>query len=95
LAGYVGAWAVVSFMQVGCKERAGKTFQKSSSPLSLHLQGRRSCTVLFKAALCSLFVFFFFEEKENEFGSDPKMSYDNTHAIRVYQHNFRIQFSPI
>jgi len=95
LAGYVGARAVVSFMQVGCKERAGKTFQKSSSPLSLHLQGRRSCTVLFKAALCSLFVFFFFEEKENEFGSDPKMSYDNTHAIRVYQHNFRIQFSPI
>jgi hypothetical protein len=59
LAGYMGAWAVVSFMQVGCKERAGKTFQKSSSPLSLHLQGRRSCTVLFKAALCSLFVFFF------------------------------------
>jgi hypothetical protein len=24
-----------------------------------------------------LFVFVFFEEKENEFGSDPKMSYDS------------------
>jgi len=61
---------------VGCKERAVKTFQKSSSPLSLYLQGRRSCTVPFKTASCSLFVYFFFEEKENEFGSDPKMGYD-------------------
>jgi hypothetical protein len=63
-------------MQVGCKERAVKTFQKSSSSLSLHLQGIRSCTVPFKTASCSLFVYFLFEEKKNDFGSDLKMSYD-------------------
>jgi len=44
----------------------------------MHLQGRRSCTVPFKTAPCSLFVYlFFFKEKENEFGSDPKMGYDS------------------
>jgi len=68
-AGFLGKWG-------GERER-GKDL-KSSSPLSLHLQGRRSCTVPFKTAPCS---FFFFEEKEKKFRSDPKMSYDNH-----YQH---------
>jgi len=46
------------------KERgSGKRFQKSSSPLSLHLHGRRSCTVSFKTAPCS---FFFFKEKKRK-----------------------------
>jgi hypothetical protein len=27
-------------------------------------------------------LFFFFEEKENEFGSDPKMGYDNHYVIK-------------
>jgi len=72
LAGYVGAWAVVSFMQVGCKERAVKTFQKFSSPLSLHLQGRRSCTVPFKTTSCSLFVYFFFKKRKMNLGVTQK-----------------------
>jgi hypothetical protein len=72
LAGYVGAWAVVSFMQVGCKERAVKTFQKSSSPLSLHLQGRRSYTVPFKTASCSLFVYFFLKKRKMNLGVTQK-----------------------
>jgi hypothetical protein len=46
---------------------------KSSSPLSLHLQGRRSCIVPFKTAPCSFFL-----RKEKKFGSDLKMDYDNT-----------------
>jgi hypothetical protein len=59
----VGAWAVVSFMQVERREsEREKHFQKSSSSLPLHAQGR-SCTVPFKTAPCS---FFFFEEKENK-----------------------------
>jgi hypothetical protein len=49
--------------------------------LSLHLQGRRSYTVPFKTVR-SLFVFFFFEEKENEFGSDLKMGYDTSNHPR-------------
>jgi hypothetical protein len=53
--GFVGKWG-------GERER-GKDL-KSSSPLSLHLQGRRSCTVPFKTASCSFF--FFFEEKEKK-----------------------------
>jgi hypothetical protein len=38
-------------MQVeGRKSEREKHFQKSSSSLPLHAQGRRSCTVLFKTA---------------------------------------------
>jgi hypothetical protein len=54
-AGFLGKWG-------GEREgkNSGKIFQKSPSPLSLHLQGRRSCTVPFKTAPCSFFLFFFF-----------------------------------
>ena len=67
-AGFLGKWG-------GEREgkNSGKIFQNSPSPLSLHLQGRRSCTVPFKTAPCS----FFFEEKEKKIGSDPKLGYDN------------------
>ena len=53
-AGFLGKWG-------GEREgkNSGKNFQKSPSPLSLHLQGRRSCTVPFKTAPCSFFCFFF------------------------------------
>ena len=51
-AGFLGKWG---------GERGGKnsrkSFQKSPSPLSLHLQGRRSCTVPFKTAPCRFFFF--------------------------------------
>jgi hypothetical protein len=69
-AGFLGKWG-------GEREgkNNGKNFQKSPSPLSLHLQGRRSCTVPFKTAPCSFF--FFFLEKEKRFGGDPKMGYDS------------------
>jgi len=61
-AGFLGKWG-------GERER-GKDL-KSSSPLSLHLQGRRSCTVPFKTAPCNFF-FFFFEEKEKNLGVTQK-----------------------
>jgi hypothetical protein len=48
-----------------------KHFQKSSSSLPLHAQGRRSCTVPFKTAPCS-FLFFFFEEKKKNLGVTQK-----------------------
>jgi hypothetical protein len=56
--GFVGKWEERE------GEVSGKSFQKSHSPLSLHLQGRRSCTVPFKTAPCRFF--FFFLEKENK-----------------------------
>jgi hypothetical protein len=62
LCGY-GFWQ--GFMQVeGRESEREKHFQKSSSSLPLHAQGRRSCTVSFKTAPCSLIFFFFFEEKK-------------------------------
>jgi hypothetical protein len=60
-AGFLGKWG-------GERERGritGKIFKKSPPPLFLHLQGRRSCTVLFKTTPGSFF-FVFFEEKENK-----------------------------
>jgi hypothetical protein len=49
--GFLGKWG-------GERERenGNKTFQKSSSPLSLHSQGRINSTVPFKTALCSFFL---------------------------------------
>jgi hypothetical protein len=72
--GFLGKWG---------GEREGKNsgnfFQKSPSPLSLHLQGRRSCTVPFKTALCSFFFsfIFFLKKRKTKFGSDLKLSYDS------------------
>jgi hypothetical protein len=60
-------------------KNSGNFFQKSPSPLSLHLQGRRSCTVPFKTALCSFFFsfIFFLKKRKTKFGSDLKLSYDS------------------
>jgi hypothetical protein len=68
-AGFLGKWG-------GEREGkdSGKIFQKSPSPLSLHLQGRRSCTVPFKTPPCS---FFFLKKRKTKFGSDPKLGYDS------------------
>ena len=57
--GFVGKWEERE------GEVSGKSFQKSHSPLSLHLQGRRSCTVPFKTAPCRFFFFFFRKGKQN------------------------------
>jgi hypothetical protein len=70
VAGY-GLLLMSWFSQIRGERRRGravKRFQKSSSPLSLHLQGRRSCTVSFKTAPFS----FFFEEKEKNLGVTQK-----------------------
>jgi hypothetical protein len=50
-------------------KNSGKNFQKSSSPLSLHSQGRRICTVLFKTAPCLLF---FIEKRKMNLGVTQK-----------------------
>jgi hypothetical protein len=55
---------------------AGNKDLKSSSSLPLHAQGRRR--IVLKR---HCFGFFFFEENENKFGSDPKMGYDNSHNL--------------
>jgi hypothetical protein len=71
-AGFLGKWG-------GEREgkNSGKNFQKSPSPLSLHLQGRRSCTVPFKTAPCNFFFHFFLKKRKTKFGSDPKLGYDS------------------
>jgi len=72
-AGFLGKWG-------GEREgkNSGKNFQKSPSPLSLHLQGRRCCTVPFKTAPCSFFFHsFFLKKRKTKFGSDPKLGYDS------------------
>jgi len=71
-AGFLGKWG-------GEREgkNNGKNFQKSPSPLSLHLQGRRSCTVPFKTAPCNFFFHFFLKKRKTKFGSDPKLGYDS------------------
>jgi hypothetical protein len=60
----------MGFVQVGGERererKAGIFFQKSSSPLSLHSQGRRICTMPFNGTMS-----FFFGRKGNGFGSDP------------------------
>jgi len=64
-------WVVSVSGQVGGERRrgwVGKRFQKSSSPLSLHLQGRRSCIVPFKTAPCR----FFFLKKRKKNWKLPK-----------------------
>jgi hypothetical protein len=57
----------MGFVQVGGERererKAGIFFQKSSSPLSLHSQGRRICTMPFNGTMS-----FFLEEKEMDLG---------------------------
>jgi hypothetical protein len=53
----------------GEKVSGKNIFKKSSSSLTLHAQGRRSCTVPFKTAPCR---FFFFEEKKKNLGVTQK-----------------------
>jgi hypothetical protein len=77
------------------KREREKHFKNPLLPCLCICKGEEAAQCCLKQHCAVCLFFFFFEEKENEFGSDPKMSYDNTHAIRVYQHNFRIQFSPI
>ena len=52
--GFVGKWEGKEKEKV-----SGKNDLKSSSSLPLHVQRRRSCTVLFKTAPCRFFFFFF------------------------------------
>ena len=69
-AGFLGKWG-------GERERrriAGNKDLKSSSSLPLHAQGRRR-TVLKRH--CFGLYFFFFEENENKFRSDPKIGDDS------------------
>jgi hypothetical protein len=57
----VWVWVMQDFWASGVEREGknnGKNFQKSPSPLSLHLQGRRSCTVPFKTAPCNFFFSF-------------------------------------
>jgi hypothetical protein len=52
----VWIWVLAGFYKVeGRESEREKHFQKSSSSLPLHAQGRRSCTVPFKTASCSFF----------------------------------------
>jgi hypothetical protein len=62
-AGFLGKWG-------GEREgkNNGKNFQKSPSPLSLHLQGRRSCTVPFKTAPCNFFFFIHLRKGKQNLG---------------------------
>jgi hypothetical protein len=62
-AGFLGKWGG----ERGGKN-SGKNFQKSLSPLFLHLQGRRSCTVPFKMAQCSFFFHFFLRKGKQNLG---------------------------
>ena len=75
----------MSFGRVLCKWEGEKVsgkkiFKNTLLPCLCICRGEEAtqCRSKQHRAVC----FFFFEEKENEFGSDPKMGYDNHYVIK-------------
>jgi hypothetical protein len=50
------------------------------SPVSAFAGEKKLHSVVQNGTVQFFFCFCFFEEKENKFGSDPKIGYDNSHG---------------
>jgi len=77
----------MSFGRVLCKWEGEKVsgkkiFKNTLLPCLCICRGEEAAQCRSKQHRAVCFFFFFVEEKENEFGSDPKMGYDNHYVIK-------------